>query len=141
MSTRWHAVFAHEEATRPLSRSPTPEVSSRSTPSCVQEEYVKNYGELLRHHGEAPVACRRVETVEEVLKEADVSWAILTCVCVCVHACIWSCGVYVACKDVETVEEVLKEADVSRAILVCVCACVYLVMHGMQVREDRGGGA
>jgi len=58
-----------------------------------------------------------------------------------VHVCIWSCCVYVACKDVETVEEVLKEADVSRAILVCVCACVYLVMHGMQVREDRGGGA
>jgi hypothetical protein len=31
------------------------------------------YGELLRHSGEAPVAVRRVETVEEVLREADVS--------------------------------------------------------------------
>ena len=30
------------------------------------------YGELLRHSGEAPVAVRRVETVEEVLREADV---------------------------------------------------------------------
>lgn len=30
------------------------------------------YGELLRHSGEAPVAVRRVETVEEVLRDADV---------------------------------------------------------------------
>lgn len=36
------------------------------------EAYVKDYGGLLRHHGEAPVAARRVATVEEVLKEADV---------------------------------------------------------------------
>lgn len=36
------------------------------------EEYIKKYGELLRHHGEAPVYCKRVETVEEVLQEADV---------------------------------------------------------------------
>ncbi|GBF94517.1 hydroxypyruvate reductase [Raphidocelis subcapitata] len=36
------------------------------------EEYIRKYGELLRHSGEAPVAVRRVETVEEVLKEADV---------------------------------------------------------------------
>lgn len=33
----------------------------------------RKYGELLRHNGEAPVAVRRCETVEEVLKEADVS--------------------------------------------------------------------
>ena len=32
------------------------------------------YGELLRHTGEAPVAVRRCETVEEVLREADVSF-------------------------------------------------------------------
>lgn len=38
-----------------------------------QEDYIRQYGELLRHNGEAPVACKRVETVEEVLKEADVS--------------------------------------------------------------------
>jgi hypothetical protein len=31
------------------------------------------YSELLRHSGEAPVAVRRCETVEEVLREADVS--------------------------------------------------------------------
>jgi hypothetical protein len=34
---------------------------------------VKNYGELLRHHGEAPVACKRVDSIEDVLKESDVS--------------------------------------------------------------------
>ena len=39
------------------------------------EEYIRLYGELLRHRGEPPVACKRVETVEEVLKEADVSAA------------------------------------------------------------------
>jgi hypothetical protein len=39
----------------------------------LQEAYVRNYGELLRHHGEPPVAVKRVETVEEVLREADVS--------------------------------------------------------------------
>eukprot|EP00983_Pelagomonas_calceolata_P115642 1160220-Pelagomonas_calceolata.AAC.4 len=43
------------------------------TNTCLQEEYVKNYGELLRHHGEAPVACKRVDSIEDVLKEADVS--------------------------------------------------------------------
>ncbi|KAI8469678.1 MAG: hydroxypyruvate reductase [Monoraphidium minutum] len=36
------------------------------------EEYIRKYGELLRHSGEAPVAVRRCETVEEVLREADV---------------------------------------------------------------------
>lgn len=41
-------------------------------PNAKLEAYVKDYGQLLRHHGEAPVAARRVETVEEVLKEADV---------------------------------------------------------------------
>ena len=37
------------------------------------EEYIKKYGELLRHNGEAPVFCKRVDTVEEVLKDSDVS--------------------------------------------------------------------
>lgn len=36
------------------------------------EEYVKDYSGFLVAHGEAPVSCRRVETVEEVLREADV---------------------------------------------------------------------
>jgi hypothetical protein len=37
------------------------------------EEYIWLYGALLRHRGEPPVAVKRLETVEEVLKEADVS--------------------------------------------------------------------
>jgi len=41
-------------------------------PNAKLEAYVKDYGALLRHHGESPVAARRVETVEEVLREADV---------------------------------------------------------------------
>ncbi|MEW5313594.1 MAG: hypothetical protein WDW38_005149 [Sanguina aurantia] len=42
-------------------------------PNPKLEQYIKNYGELLRHSGEPPVACKRVESVEEVLREADVS--------------------------------------------------------------------
>lgn len=41
-------------------------------PNTRLEEYIKKYSELLRHSGEAPVAVRRCETVEEVLREADV---------------------------------------------------------------------
>lgn len=41
-------------------------------PNKKLEEYIVNYGQLLRHHGEPPVAVKRVESVEEVLKEADV---------------------------------------------------------------------
>lgn len=41
-------------------------------PNNKLEEYIRKYSELLRHCGEAPVAVRRCETVEEVLKEADV---------------------------------------------------------------------
>lgn len=41
-------------------------------PNTRLEEYIRKYSELLRHSGEPPVAVRRVETVEEVLKEADV---------------------------------------------------------------------
>lgn len=41
--------------------------------SVPQEEYIRQYGDLLKRHGEAPVTVTRVESVEEVLKEADVS--------------------------------------------------------------------
>ncbi|KAG2427951.1 hypothetical protein HXX76_011938 [Chlamydomonas incerta] len=41
-------------------------------PNKQLEDYIRLYGELLRHRGEPPVAVKRVETVEEVLKEADV---------------------------------------------------------------------
>lgn len=41
-------------------------------PNTKLEAYIRMYGELLRHHGEPPVAVRRVDTVEEVLQEADV---------------------------------------------------------------------
>lgn len=41
-------------------------------PNTKLEDYIKKYSELLRHNGEAPVAVRRCETVEEVLREADV---------------------------------------------------------------------
>ncbi len=44
-------------------------------PNKKLEDYIRQYGELLRHNGEPPVYCKRVETVEEVLKEADVSEA------------------------------------------------------------------
>jgi len=36
------------------------------------ERYVADYGALLAKHGERPVKVRRVETVDEVLREADV---------------------------------------------------------------------
>lgn len=37
------------------------------------EAFMADYSKLLQAHGEAPLSCKRVETVEEVLKEADVS--------------------------------------------------------------------
>lgn len=40
-------------------------------PNTKLEQYVKDYGELLRHHGEPPVAVRRCETIDEVLRESD----------------------------------------------------------------------
>lgn len=46
-------------------------------PNVKLEQYIKMYGELLRHQGEAPVAVKRVDTVEEVLKEADVSLSLV----------------------------------------------------------------
>lgn len=36
------------------------------------EDYINDYGKLLQSKGEAPVTVRRCETVEEVLREADV---------------------------------------------------------------------
>jgi hydroxypyruvate reductase 1 len=35
------------------------------------ENYVSDYSDLLEKHGEARVTCRRVETIEELLKQAD----------------------------------------------------------------------
>ena len=36
------------------------------------ERYVADYSALLVQHGEAPVTCRRLDTVEDVFREADV---------------------------------------------------------------------
>ena len=36
------------------------------------EAYVADYGAFLEHHAQAPVRCRRAESIEEVLREADV---------------------------------------------------------------------
>ena len=36
------------------------------------ESFVADYSALLGEHGESPVSCRRLETVEDVLREADV---------------------------------------------------------------------
>ena len=41
-------------------------------PNKFLEEYIRDYGKLLESKGERPVAIRKLETVEEVLKEADV---------------------------------------------------------------------
>jgi hydroxypyruvate reductase 1 len=35
------------------------------------ENYIAAYGEFLKSHGEDPVTCTRTETVEDVLREAD----------------------------------------------------------------------
>ena len=37
------------------------------------EQYIAEYAELLKKHGEPPVTCKRLDSVEEVLKESDVS--------------------------------------------------------------------
>lgn len=39
------------------------------------EDYINKYGDLLESFGEKRITCRRVDTVEEVLREADVSSA------------------------------------------------------------------
>ena len=41
-------------------------------PNEALEEYVAEYSEFLVAHGEAPVTCRRLETIEDVLRRADV---------------------------------------------------------------------
>jgi glycerate dehydrogenase len=40
-------------------------------PNQALEKYVADYGEHLESHGEAPVSCRRVQRVEDVLQQAD----------------------------------------------------------------------
>lgn len=42
-------------------------------PNAKLEAYIKAYGDLLEAHGEPRVTCTRLETVEEVLQQADVS--------------------------------------------------------------------
>jgi lactate dehydrogenase-like 2-hydroxyacid dehydrogenase len=44
-------------------------------PNKKLEQYVADYGKLLQQHGERPVTVRRLETVEEVLQQADVGGA------------------------------------------------------------------
>ena len=45
-------------------------------PNTDLEDYIAAYGDFLKSRGEAPVSCKRAETVEEVLQQAD---------CVSVH--------------------------------------------------------
>jgi hydroxypyruvate reductase 1 len=40
-------------------------------PNTGLEEFVSDYGRFLQARGEAPVTCRRAETVEDLLREAD----------------------------------------------------------------------
>ena len=42
-------------------------------PNSRLEEYSKEYSRLLESHGEEPLSVRRLETVEDVLKQSDVS--------------------------------------------------------------------
>ena len=41
-------------------------------PNAALEQYVADYGEFLKQHGEQPVACSRAGTIEEVFAAADV---------------------------------------------------------------------
>ena len=41
-------------------------------PNTKLEAYLRDYAALLQSHGEEGVTCRRLETIEDVLKEADV---------------------------------------------------------------------
>ncbi len=41
------------------------------TPNKDLEEYIAAYADFLKSHGQAPVSCRRAQTVEDVLREAD----------------------------------------------------------------------
>jgi hydroxypyruvate reductase 1 len=45
-------------------------------PNKELEDYIYAYGDFLKSHGEEPVSCRRVKTIEDLLREAD---------CVSVH--------------------------------------------------------
>lgn len=42
-------------------------------PDRFLEEYFQRYGDMLESFGEPRVTCRKLESIEEVLKEADVS--------------------------------------------------------------------
>jgi hypothetical protein len=42
-------------------------------PNSRLEEYSKEYSRLLESHGEEPLSVRRLDTVEDVLKQSDVS--------------------------------------------------------------------
>lgn len=44
-------------------------------PNKKLEDYIKKYGDLLESCGEKRVVCRRLETMKDVMKEADVSQA------------------------------------------------------------------
>lgn len=41
-------------------------------PNSRLEEYAKEYSRLLESHGEEPISAKRLDTVEDVLKESDV---------------------------------------------------------------------
>ena len=47
-------------------------------PNKKLEDYMKGYGELLNSHGERPVTCTRVDTMEEVFKAGDVHLSCLS---------------------------------------------------------------
>ncbi len=44
-------------------------------PNNKLEEYIRSYGQLLAANGERPVTVTRLETMEEVLQQADVRGA------------------------------------------------------------------
>lgn len=49
--------------------------------SHTTQEYVADYGRFLASKGEKPVTVQRFETVEEVLKTADVCWLCVGGIC------------------------------------------------------------
>ncbi len=42
-------------------------------PNKFLEEYIRDYSKLVESRGEPPISIHKLETVEEVLQEADVS--------------------------------------------------------------------
>jgi len=45
-------------------------------PNKFLEEYIRDYSKLVESRGEPPITIRKLDTVEEVLREADVSLTI-----------------------------------------------------------------